>query len=160
MQPPYGHQGAPPPGPYAPFQPPPVGGPTMDHRQLRAEIAGPAIGLMIGSGLAFLFYLFAVVMVVFAGGMSFLSGSGRDPMGSLIGSVAGGAIYGLFALMALAVFFGALRMKAMKNYGLSLAAAILAIVPCSSYVCCFVVMPFGIWALIVLLKPEVKAAFG
>lgn len=37
-------------------------------------------------------------------------------------------------------------------------AAILAMIPCVSP-CCLLGLPLGIWALIVLLKPEVKAAF-
>ena len=37
-------------------------------------------------------------------------------------------------------------------------ATIIAMVPCISP-CCLVGLPIGIWALVVLMKPEVKAAF-
>jgi hypothetical protein len=37
-------------------------------------------------------------------------------------------------------------------------AAILALVPCTSP-CCLAGIPAGIWALVVLAKPEVKAGF-
>ena len=55
------------------------------------------------------------------------------------------------------VFFGALKMKNLENYGLSMSAAIIACIPCCS--CCCLGIPVGIWALIVLNKPEVKSAF-
>jgi hypothetical protein len=37
-------------------------------------------------------------------------------------------------------------------------AAILAMIPCLSS-CCIVGLPLGIWALVVLSKPEVKSEF-
>ena len=37
-------------------------------------------------------------------------------------------------------------------------ASILAVVPCVSP-CCLVGLPIGIWALVVLSKPEVKSQF-
>ena len=50
------------------------------------------------------------------------------------------------------------QMKALENYPLALTASILAIIPCLSP-CCLVGLPIGIWAIVVLSKPEVKAAF-
>jgi hypothetical protein len=46
----------------------------------------------------------------------------------------------------------------LKSYGLAMTSSILAMIPC--HVCCMVGLPIGIWALIVLLKPEVKSAFS
>ena len=37
-------------------------------------------------------------------------------------------------------------------------ASILAMIPCLSP-CCLIGLPIGIWALVILMKPEVKAAF-
>jgi hypothetical protein len=39
-----------------------------------------------------------------------------------------------------------------------LAAAIVALIPCFSP-CCLIGLPIGIWALVVLSKPEVKSQF-
>jgi hypothetical protein len=47
----------------------------------------------------------------------------------------------------------------LKNYGLCVAAAIIALVPCTSPCCCLG-LPIGIWALVVLTKAEVKTAFS
>jgi hypothetical protein len=56
------------------------------------------------------------------------------------------------------VLFGALKMMRLQSFGWAMAAAILAVIPCLSPCCCLGI-PFGIWALVVLSKPEVKAAF-
>jgi len=61
------------------------------------------------------------------------------------------------ALLGL-VIWGAIKMGRLENYGLSMAAAIIALVPCTSPCCCLG-LPFGIWALVVLSDPRVKAAF-
>jgi hypothetical protein len=55
------------------------------------------------------------------------------------------------------VIFGAIKMKALENYALAMASAVLALLPCS--LCCLVSLPIGVWALVTLLNPEVKAAF-
>ena len=56
------------------------------------------------------------------------------------------------------ILLGATKMRNLQNYGFAMTAAIIAMVPCISP-CCVLGLPFGIWALIVLMKPEVKAAF-
>jgi hypothetical protein len=56
------------------------------------------------------------------------------------------------------IIYGAICMLRLHGYRRALAAAILSCVPiCSG--CLVVGIPFGIWALIVLYRPEVKAAF-
>jgi len=50
-------------------------------------------------------------------------------------------------------------MMKLNNYGLCIAASIAALVPCLTPCCCLG-LPAGVWALVVLCKPEVKAAFG
>ena len=56
------------------------------------------------------------------------------------------------------ILVGAIKMKNLRNHGFGMAAAILAMVPCISPCCCLG-LPIGIWALVVLMKPEVKNAF-
>ena len=67
--------------------------------------------------------------------------------GSLIGLAIGGAM-----------IFGAMKMRNLEQWGFALAAAILAIVPCFTC-CCLIGIPIGIWATVVLLDANVKAAF-
>ena len=61
-------------------------------------------------------------------------------------------------LLAILVIVGGMKMKNLDNYGLAMTAAILGMIPCISP-CCLLGLPFGIWALVVLGRPEVKAAF-
>ncbi|MBN2371271.1 MAG: hypothetical protein JXO72_12375 [Vicinamibacteria bacterium] len=68
-------------------------------------------------------------------------------MTSLIGIAVGGFI-----------IYGAMKMKDLSNYGLALASTILVMIPCLSP-CCFLGIPIGIWALVVLLGQDVKSAF-
>jgi hypothetical protein len=49
-------------------------------------------------------------------------------------------------------------MKNLQSYGLAMTASIVAMIPCISP-CCILGLPFGIWALVILNRPEVKAAF-
>lgn len=56
------------------------------------------------------------------------------------------------------IMFGASRLRNLKSFPLVVTAVILGIVPCTSPCCC-IGLPVGIWALVVLFKPEVKSAF-
>ena len=56
------------------------------------------------------------------------------------------------------ILFSAIKMKGLRNYSLALTGAILAVIPCISP-CYFLGIPFGIWALVVLMRPEVRQAF-
>ncbi len=53
---------------------------------------------------------------------------------------------------------GALKMMKLQSWGFALAAAILVMLPCGSCCCCLGI-PLGIWVIVLLNKPEVKAAF-
>jgi hypothetical protein len=57
------------------------------------------------------------------------------------------------------IFLGGTKMKQLQGYGLSIAASILSIIPCTNSCCC-VGLPIGIWALMVLLNADVKLAFS
>jgi hypothetical protein len=56
------------------------------------------------------------------------------------------------------VLAGGIQMRRLRSHSLAVAAAVLAMFPCSP---AFLLgLPFGIWAFVVLLDPDVKAAFG
>jgi hypothetical protein len=61
-------------------------------------------------------------------------------------------------LVSFLILYGALKMKKLESHGWAVAASVIALVPCVSP-CCLIGLPIGIWALVVLNKPEVKAAF-
>ena len=56
------------------------------------------------------------------------------------------------------IIFGSMKMKTLHSFGLSMTSSILAMIPCISP-CCLMGLPIGIWAIVVLNKPEVKTAF-
>lgn len=60
--------------------------------------------------------------------------------------------------MATVCLVGALQMMKLKSYGLVMAAAIIMLIPCGNCCCCLNIGA-GIWALVVLTRPEVKSAF-
>jgi len=57
------------------------------------------------------------------------------------------------------VLIGAGKMQRLESFQFAMTAAIVAMIPCISP-CCFLGLPFGIWALTVLSKPEVKSHFS
>jgi hypothetical protein len=50
-----------------------------------------------------------------------------------------------------------MKMKALEQWTMAIVASVVAMIPCSC--ACILGLPIGIWSLVVLLKPEVKAAF-
>ena len=66
----------------------------------------------------------------------------------------------LSLLVDAAIIFGAVQMQRGQSYGWAVAAALLAIIPCISSPCCCLGLPFGIWALVVLMSAEGRKAFG
>ncbi len=120
-------------------------------------VSGPAIGLIITAILGFLAQAASLIMRLV--GSSMMAAQQNAPpwvaaMSGTIGVIAG--IIGI--LMSALIIAGALNMKKLTNYSLALTASIIAMIPCISP-CCLLGLPIGIWALVVLSKPEVKSAF-
>jgi cytochrome c551/c552 len=121
-----------------------------------AKITIPAVGLIV-AGLLKLFSALTALTV--------LSHLNRSWLGNLMGPAASvlpfnnplfGWSIGLFkAIPALLMIYGGLQMLQLRSYASSIAAGILGIVCCS-----FLGLPMGIWALIVLTRPEVREAFA
>ena len=66
------------------------------------------------------------------------------------------ALWGCLNLLAI---IGGFSMRRLGSYGLSMCGAIVSLIPCAVACCPLVGIPVGLWALVVLLRPEVKAAF-
>lgn len=68
------------------------------------------------------------------------------------------AVLSLWA--AVLILLAGLRMRALRSYGMVLMGALLACVPCVSCTSCCCLGPIaGIWAIAVLLDPEVRLLF-
>jgi hypothetical protein len=68
-----------------------------------------------------------------------------------VSSVVGGLIYG-GCLIA-----GSICMLQRRLYALAMTGTVVAMIPCNC--CCLFGLPFGIWGLVILNKPEVREAF-
>ncbi len=64
---------------------------------------------------------------------------------------------GLSFIANILILIGALKMRKCQSYGLAMTASILCIL--CDWGCCCLGIGAGIWAIVVLCKPEVKAAF-
>lgn len=136
--------------------------PAVGQSTAQAQMNGPAVGLMVTGSLNILLGIVRAIMAVAGVGMSAARGMGGGTeaekmimaMSGTAGVVAGviGVIGGVFILM------GGLKARKLESYGFCMAASIVAMIPCLS-ACCLVGLPIGIWAAVVLAKPEVKSAF-
>ena len=145
---------------YSPPPPPPIAPPPVGPGAAQ-QVQGPAMGLLITAGVGILFNLLGLVLRMLGMGMGALSNLQDSPASRFMPMMAGG-IGILFSLIGLAVagfiIWASMQMKQLRNWNVSLAASIVAMIPCISP-CCLLGLPLGIWALIVLIKPEVKSAF-
>jgi hypothetical protein len=128
----------------------------------RSAVAGPAIALMITSGLAVGLATLSLILNLALGGVLAAQGGGAggraggpdDPVVNMVGGVCG-ASFGLIFYGI--VFAAAMQMRNLRSWGFSLAGSIMALLPCS--LCCILTLPFGIWAIVILSQENVKIAF-
>jgi hypothetical protein len=127
------------------------------------QVNAPAILLMVTAGLGVVMSLVGLAQTVMGGNQlppELLDDPNIAQYRSIIQAAQGigGFANVLTLLLSGLTFFGALKMRKLENFGLSMAAAIIAIIPCFGPCCCLGI-PVGIWSLVVLNKPEVKSAF-
>jgi GYF domain 2 len=122
------------------------------------QVTGPAIGLMVVSILQLLLGAFLLVVHLIGASIFAMSQSAQNqPFANLFSGTLGIVQTILVMVLGAVVLFGAIKMKRLENYGLAMASSIVAMLPCS--LCCLAGLPIGIWSLVILSKPEVKAAF-
>lgn len=131
----------------------PAPGPDAAER-----VRGPAIGLIVTAILGALVQIVSLIFNV--AGASFLANSQmpKEAWANMFSGTIGVVSCIIAILLSGLIFFGAMKMKKLENYGLAMAASIVAMVPCLSP-CCLLGLPIGIWAVVVLSKSEVKSAF-
>jgi hypothetical protein len=124
----------------------------------RAAVSGPAIFLLVVGGIGVAWQLLMLVLNILGTGLNVMGGGRGSGFAMMQGGV--GIVFNIIGLcVGGLIIFGALKMKNLQSYGLAMTASVIAMIPCVSP-CCLIGLPAGIWALIVLLKPEVKAAFS
>jgi hypothetical protein len=130
-----------------------------------ARVQGPAIGLLVTAIIGLMLQAGSLLVNLLGVGVGAAAmGEGataRDQQNATVAMMQGGLgiIFGFISIaIGVVILLGALKMKKLQSYGFAMAAAILAMIPCISP-CCLIGLPFGIWALVVLMDPQVKAAF-
>jgi hypothetical protein len=150
--------------PGATFAPPvPVADSGATRDAALQAVKGPAIALLITAilGLAWgALSLFGNAMSL--AGHSFGMRQIGDPQMQRWANSFGGGLGIIFNIVGIAIYAiilkAALDMMKLVNHKLAFTASILAMIP-TLCPCCFLGIPFGIWALVVLNKPEVKSQF-
>jgi hypothetical protein len=147
----------------------PASSPVFDNAEAEALVRPPAIALISFSGLMLFLCLLGL-----AGGPTFFGVNQQQPlpagtpeffgrMMEIAKTMQQPGVFYVQTAFSLAYFtimlVGAIKMIKLRSRGLAMTAAILAIIPCLESCCCVLGIPFGIWALVVLNKPEVKDAF-
>ncbi len=154
-----------PPNPYeqpGPFTPPPnplYPGGSGGGVSPRDKVSTPATLLMVSAIVSLLFNIGNIGLQLLGIGFQAASHHGHH---SGMEALFTGSISIVFASMAVliqgVILYGSFQMQQLKGYTLSMVAAVMAVLPCSS-LCCLFSMPVGIWAIIVLNDREVSEAF-
>jgi hypothetical protein len=163
-------EGAPPPPPPPP--PPGAAGPgpygpeaaqgdwaASQVRSTAERLSVPAVTLMVLAGIDILMRLLGLLSNAAQLGMGAMMGKhGPEAMVAMFSGTVGIITQIVLMAVSAAIIYGAVNMMNVQNYEFSVAAAVLALIPCVSPCCC-VSIPFGIWSLIVLLDDPVRDAF-
>jgi len=128
---------------------------------VKSLVQGPAIFILV---LSILNLLMSIASMFFSTFQSFLPTMAGAPAETIELQKNLNLFFSLPAnilgmIMAGVCLFGSIRMLSLKSYGLAMATAIMMLIPCGGCCCCLNIGA-GIWALIVLSKPEVKDAFN
>ena len=142
----------------------PITPPTLTHQPAVApaadQVRGPAIFILVLAILDILMGLFGIAAAAFQFSIPAMlhlpEQQGQfEQQWSVLFSLPANCIGIAISVVCLV---GALRMMNLRSYGLAMASAILMMIPCGTC-CCLINIGAGIWALVVLSKPEVKSVF-
>jgi len=141
--------------PAAPGMPQPI---ATDPAAAQAMLKGPAIFMMVLA----IFSLILVplsILYQFTQGQDAYSDLPPELRDFLLQSSGVDAVVsnGLSFIANILILIGALKMRKCQSYGLAMTASILCIL--CDWGCCCLGIGAGIWAIVVLSKPEVKAVF-
>jgi hypothetical protein len=131
-------------------------------------VNGPGIAMLVIGILFALISAFGVLANLLGWSLGSFGAAGQQgnipPQFEKMVQQMSGGLGVVFAVVQLALsglfIFASLKLRKLESYGLVMTAAILCMLPCFTPSCCCVFgLPVGIWTLVVLSKPEVKAAF-
>jgi hypothetical protein len=137
-----------------PEQNPYASPPLVDRGRYGNPLIGPAIALLVLSACWTLLQLLALPGQFIS--MTEIDTSEPEGISRLVGQIIG--IVAMF-ITSLIIIVGSIGMLRLRGYGGALTAAIVAAIPICSP--CFILgIPFGVWAIVLLRKPEIKSRFS
>jgi hypothetical protein len=134
--------------------------PTPQMARSMIQVPGMLVAVTGGIGVAL--YALNLIMRMLGIGMTpppMGTGPELDWIFDFFASGAGAALDVVWLGLSVVVLIGGLQMLQLQRYTFCLCTAILAMLPCISPCCC-IGLPAGIWALVILAKPEVRSAFN
>jgi hypothetical protein len=143
--------------PVAPTPLTPLPAMTPDAARL---VRGPAIFLLVLAILDLLASLVGVAFVALGQAIPTFPGMPQEnvELQQKISFLFSVPAYALGIGIGVVRLIGSLKMMKLQSYNFAMATAILTLLPCGTC-CCLINIGAGIWALVVLSKPEVKSAF-
>ena len=151
---------------------PVLGSAPQDREMALQKIKVPAIGLIVSASISMVLSLWGLIKI---GSMreqlqemdAQLQQLNNPQLQQFIDSVGHffsgpfGIVNQIFQfIISVLILIGAIKMLKMRGYQFSMAAAILSVLPCITPCCGWLLaLIFGIWAIVVLKKPEVKSRF-
>jgi len=150
----------------------PLGALPMSNEAGAGKLTVPAIGLIVAAILGMLLDILDLFLPSTKLMQSFLAGMQQqndnpqfnDMMAKL--QTAGHSAFAIGndifqIIIEILILVGALKMLKRQSYHFAYAAAIMSVIPCITSCCVWPLgLIFGIWAMIVLSKPEVKSQFS
>lgn len=126
---------------------------------VQEAVKGPAIFMMV-LGIVSLIFVPLSVLYQFTQGQDAYNDLPPEIRDFLLKSSGTSALIGnaINFIANIFIVLGALKMKKCQSYGLAMTASILCIL-CDCIGCCCLGLGAGVWAIVMLCKPEVKAAF-
>jgi hypothetical protein len=157
-----------------PGTPPPLSPAGIGGRETALQrVKAPAVALMAASILNIVLALWSLVQMIFSSPdlQQFNSELAQlnNPQIEQFAQKLFHLMYGPMGIanvlvelaISVLIFVGAKKMKSLRSYEFALAAAALSTVPCLTPCCGYLLgLAFGIWALVILRKPDVKSQFS
>lgn len=155
----------------SPGMPPLAGATSEGYAGASDKVKIPAIGLIIAASISIIEAIWSLIRLqataqMFQQMSSQFQGNPQaeqmmQEMAHLFSGPFGIANMVLQIIIAILILIGAIKMLQMRSYEFAFAGAILSVLPCINPCCGWLLgLIFGIWAMIVLSKSEVKSNFS
>ena len=132
---------------------------AVNPAAVQSMVNGPAIFMIVLAAISIPFGLLGLALNLFASSVgSIFKDIPPEIAEQLFRDGAVGLAQNAVSLIAnIIILIGAIKMRKCQSYGLAMTASILCIL--CDWGCCCLGLGAGIWSIVVLSKPEVKAAF-